>query len=221
MLLSQSERHRMLQFRFRLPLQCKKCNLRYHSMLPIKWRTARISIADTLYSVCVKFCSTICDRENGVSLTWLNERKKRFLLLHARRSMETIRIYVPRLNPIPSHVASRGVHGALLTVNCLFNIPQNPRKRLPVWFTARWAPRSPPLPVDVHKGHLKILSDPKNVCVSNLRRRSFLQEINLMQPHGKFRSTLLFYSRYLNTWTSRGDRFQPLIFFAMQINPDK
>jgi len=42
--------------------------------------------------------------------------------------METIRIYAPymRLNPIPSHVASRGVHDALLTVNCLFNIPQKP-----------------------------------------------------------------------------------------------
>lgn len=54
-----------------------------------------------------------------------------------------------RLNPIPSHVASRGVHSALLAVNCLFNIPQNPRKRSPAWFTAHSPEpiRPPSLPV--------------------------------------------------------------------------
>lgn len=35
----------------------------------------------------------------------------------------------PRDNPISSHVAPCSVDAALLAVNCLFNIPQKPRKR--------------------------------------------------------------------------------------------
>lgn len=47
----------------------------------------------------------------------------------------------PRDNPISSHVAPCGVDAALLTVNCLFNIPQKPRKRSSSWFTAFFVPR--------------------------------------------------------------------------------
>lgn len=135
-----------------------------------------------------------------------------------------------RLNPIPSHVASRGVHSALLAVNCLFNIPQNPRKRSPAWFTAHsprpMRPSAPSPSADVRdENRLKILLGPENVRVSDLRRRSFLQEIILMQPHGEFRLVLVFAIFFLSCILSIPERaeainFKPLTF-TIQINSDK
>lgn len=71
-------------------------------------------------------------RSDGAFEGGYKGRKKRFLLGRARMNIygsvenDTDLWRLARLNPIPSHVASRGARVALLAVNCLFNIPQKP-----------------------------------------------------------------------------------------------
>lgn len=81
------------------------------------------------------------------------------------------------VNLISSHVAPCSVDVALLAVNCLFNIPKNPRKRSPQWFTVGSGSHESPSST-TSLGLLKSRSSLLWTC-----RGVLLQEIALIPDH--------------------------------------
>lgn len=106
----------------------KERNLRRRSVLPIKWRT-RISIVDTLCLPGIKFRAAVRTIRGAFKSGYKGVKSDSYWYARRTNIYESVENdtdlwCLARLNPIPSHVASRRVHVALLAVNCLFNIPQ-------------------------------------------------------------------------------------------------